>query len=123
MDNAFPTRTVESAELAVMIGNTPASWRGESNLPDTVTMRRMLFLADYAAENPLRWQLFKARITQPRKTQRELAEDLKISLSSLKRMLCKIRLPKECEMYDEFGDLITAPPYNTEPEDPFFSER
>lgn len=123
MDNAFPTRTVEPAELAVMIGSNPASWRGKSNLPDTVTMRRMLFLADYAAENPLRWQLFKARITQPRKTQRELAEDLKISLSSLKRMLCKIRLPKECEMYDEFGDLITAPPYNTEPEDPFFSER
>ena len=83
----------------------------------------MLFLADYAAENPLRWQLFKARITQPRKTQRELAEDLKISLSSLKRMLCKIRLPKECEMYDEFGDLITVPSYDTEPEDPFFSER
>lgn len=123
MDNAFPTRTVESAELAVMIGNTPASWRSEANLPDTVTMRRMIFLADYAAENPLRWKLFKARITQPRKTQRELAEDLKISLSSLKRMLCKIRLPKECEMYDEFGDLITAPPYNTEPEDPFFTER
>ena len=118
MDNAFPTRTVEPAELAAMIGNNPASWRGESNLPDTVTMRRMLFLADYAAENPLRWKLFKARITQ-----RELAEDLKISLSSLKRMLCKIRLPKECEMYDEYGDLITAPPYNTEQEDPFFSER
>ena len=123
MDNAFPTRTVEPAELAMMIGNSPASWRSESNLPDTVTMRRMIFLADYAAANPLRWQLFKARITQPRKTQRELAEDLKISLSSLKRMLCKIRLPKECEMYDEFGDLITAPPYETEPEDPFFSER
>ena len=123
MDNAFPTRTVEPAELAAMIGNNPASWRGESNLPDTVTMRRMLFRADYAAENPLRWKLFKARITQPRKTQRELAEDLKISLSSLKRMLCKIRLPKECEMYDEFGDLITAPPYETKPEDPFFSER
>ena len=123
MDNAYPTRTVEPAELAAMIGNNPASWRGESKLPDTVTMRRMLFLADYAAENPLRWKLFKARITQPRRTQRELAEDLKISLSSLKRMLCKIRLPKECEMYDEFGDLITAPPYNTEPEDPFFSER
>ena len=122
MDNAFPTRTVEPAELATMIGSTPASWRGESDLPDTVTMRRMLFLADYAAENPLRWKLFKARITQPRKTQRELAEDLKISLSSLKRMLCKIRLPKECEMYDEFGDLITAPPYNTEQEDSFFTE-
>ena len=122
MDNAYPTRTVEQAELAAMIGNNSASWRGESNLPDTVTMRRMLFLADYAAENPLRWKLFKARITQPRRTQRELAEDLKISLSSLKRMLCKIRLPKECEMYDEFGDLITAPPYDTEPEDPFFTE-
>ena len=122
MDNAYPTRTVEPAELAAMIGSTPASWRGESNLPDTVTMRRMLFLADYAAENPLRWQLFKARITQPRRTQRELAEELKISLASVKRILCKIRLPKECEMYDEFGDLITAPPYNTEPEDPFFTE-
>ena len=122
MDNAYPTRIVEPAELAAMIGSTPASWRGESNLPDTVTMRRMLFLADYAAENPLRWQLFKARITQPRRTQRELAEELKISLASVKRILCKIRLPKECEMYDEFGDLITAPPYNTEPEDPFFTE-
>ena len=123
MDNAYPTRTVEPAELSAMIGSNPVSWRGESNLPDTVTMRRMLFLADYAAANPLRWQLFKARITQPRKTQRELAEDLKISLSSLKRMLCKIRLPEECEMYDEFGDLITELPYDTESEDSFFSER
>lgn len=119
-DQVYATRSVEPSELTNMIGQSPATWRGTSNLPDTVTLRRMLFLADYAAENPLRWQLFKARITQPRKTQRELAEDLKISLSSLKRMLCKLRLPKDCEMYDEFGDLITAPPYDTEPEDPFF---
>ena len=123
MDNAFPTRTVEPAELAAMIGSNPASWHGESNLPDTVTMRRMLFLADYAAENPLRWKLFKARITQPRKTQRELAKEFNISLRKLQYTLCKIRLPRECEMYDEFGDLLTAPPYDTEPEDPFFSER
>ena len=43
-------------------------------------------------------------------------------MRKLQYTLCKIRLPKECEMYDEFGDLITAPPYNTELEDPFFTE-
>ena len=46
-----------------------SNWIDVRHYPDTVTLRRMIRLADFAAQNPTRWQVIRLKHDCPGMTQ------------------------------------------------------
>ena len=104
-------RMVPLDDLLRMIALDRSSWYDVGHYPDTVTARRALYLADYAAANPKRWTAIRLHIAHPDWTQQQIADELGIARKTVCEYLSPLALPRECEMLDIYGDVIEDLPY------------
>lgn len=60
-------------------------------MPNTETLRRMILLADWASQEPLRWQVYRMKhISQQRNE--EIAKTLNIAVRTVRRCLRPVHL-------------------------------
>ena len=71
-----------------------SNWTDVRHYPDTVTLRRMIRLADFAAQNPTRWQAIRLKHECPGMTQTEIARVLRISQSAVSEYLKPVDLAR-----------------------------
>ncbi len=73
------TATASALDLLEEFSQNRSSWIDIRRYPDSITLRRMIRLADFAAANPVRWQVIRLKYTCPEMTQQEIALALGIS--------------------------------------------
>lgn len=74
------------------LGGERSSWIDVAHYPDTLTLRRMLRLADFAAENPARWRVIRLAYECPELSYAEIGVILGISQATVCRHLAPVNL-------------------------------
>jgi len=78
-----------------------SNWIDVRHYPDTVTLRRMIRLADFAAQNPVRWQVIRLKHDFPEMTQTDIAKTLRISQTTVSEHLAPVDLSRPDDYPDE----------------------
>lgn len=82
MDGLF-----DQSEILHELSNDRSSWTDVRHYPDTITLRRMIRLADFAAKYPLRWKAMRLRHYNQQMTQQQIADELGVSQAAVAEYL------------------------------------
>ena len=85
-------------EILAECSKDDASW-GRNDLPNTITLRRMLLLVDWASQEPKRWHAYRLFFLEGITSTSEIALKLHVSERTVRRWLqpvhLKIKLKQE----------------------------
>ena len=70
-----------------------ASWLPR-DLPNTITLRRMIALADWASREPKRWSAYRLRYIEGIESSEHIAQKLHVSDRTVRRWLEPVRLAR-----------------------------
>lgn len=94
---------VSPLELLRDLSRDRSNWVDMRHYPDTVTLRRMIRLADFVAQNPARWQAIRLRHECPTMTQAEIAQVLRVSQSAVSEYLKPVDLARPDDYPEDDG--------------------
>ncbi len=78
-----------------------STWTDIKHYPSTITLRRMIRLADFVAEDPKRWKTIRLHFERPELSQEDLAKVLRISQAKVSLYLQDINLATPDDYPDE----------------------
>ena len=84
-------------EIIEECGKDSASWK-TGKMPNTITLRRMISLADWAVKNPKRWEAYRLYYFEGIQNTTRIAERLHCSERAVRRYLDPVRLAKKIKI-------------------------
>lgn len=97
----FERKIIDQFSLLDELNNDSSSWHDVRSFPDSITARRMIRLADFAADNPKRWHATKMWHLHNLDAD-YIAVALKVSKATVYRFLQPVRLDAD----DDYPDIF-----------------